>query len=85
MAMAIARIEPNYYIAGFSHELRELNFTAQDSLQHAIDYVNKIPYGATDCAMPMIDAMQKNIPVDCFIILTDYETECGQNTSLCCF
>ena len=78
MAMAIARIEPRYYIAGFSHELRELNFTAQDSLQHAIDYVDRIPYGATNCAMPMIDALQKRIPVDCFIILTDYETNYGR-------
>ena len=78
MAMVIARREPNYYIAGFSHELRALNFTAKDSLQHAIDYVKKIPYGATDCAMPMIDALKKKIPVDCFVILTDYETNVGR-------
>ena len=77
MAMAIARREPNHYIAGFSHQLRELNFTAQDSLQYAIDYVKKIPYGSTDCAMPMIDALEKKIPVDCFVILTDYETNVG--------
>ena len=34
-------------------------------------------FGGTDCALPMLDALGKKIPVDCFVILTDSETWAG--------
>ena len=36
-----------------------------------------LDFGATDCALPMLDALEKKIPVDCFVILTDSETWAG--------
>ncbi len=33
--------------------------------------------GATDCALPMIHALDKKIPIDVFIIYTDCETWYG--------
>ena len=78
MAMAIARREPNYVIRAFSDQMRKLNITARTSLTDAIKKTNALPYGGTDCALPMLDAAKNNIPVDCFIVLTDSETWYGK-------
>ena len=92
MAMVIARREPNYYMAGFAGannnwsggygatnpRMEPLSITASDSIYDAITKTQAMPFGPTDCALPMLDAMAQNIPVDCFIILTDSETWAGK-------
>ena len=97
MTMAIARREPNYYIAGFangsdpSHRvgyrfgftrggatMAPLSITATDSLADAVHKTQALDFGATDCALPMLDALEKKIPVDVFVILTDSETWAGK-------
>ncbi len=93
MAMAIARREPNYYMAGFTADgdwtrpglalghsgmqMAPLSITASDSLNDAIQKTADLPFGRTDCALPMLDALKKKIPVDVFVILTDSETWAG--------
>ena len=96
MAMAIARREPNYYIAGFAggnygsrrygfrgrvmtrkNAMAPLSITATDSLADAVHKTQALDFGATDCALPMLDALEKKIPVDCFVIFTDSETWAG--------
>ena len=74
-AAAMARREPNYYMAGFTGQptILPLDITASDSISTAMEKTNNLPFGRTDCALPMLDAMAKNIPVDCFIILTTAE------------
>ena len=96
MTMAIARREPNYYIAGFAagdygspHDgfrmrsmrggatMAPLSITATDSLADAMHKTQGLDFGTTDCALPMLDALEKKIPVDVFVILTDSETWAG--------
>ena len=90
MAMAIARREPNHVIRGFSSnsgarfpisrsdvKMADLDLTARDSLTDAMRKTQDLPFGGTDCALPMLDALNHKIPVDCFIILTDSETWAG--------
>ena len=91
MAMAIARREPNYYIAGFANggvgyrvgfmragaTMAPLSITATDSLVDAVHKTQGLDFGATDCALLMLDALEKKIPVDVFVILTDSETWAG--------
>ena len=91
MAMAIARREPNYYIAGFTSgghgypasfmrgeaAMAPLTITATDSLASAVRKTQVLDFGGTDCALPMLDALGKKIPVDVFVILTDSETWAG--------
>jgi hypothetical protein len=36
------------------------------------------PYGATDCSLPMLRAIDENLDVDVFIIMTDNETFAGK-------
>ena len=58
--------------------LMPLQTTASDSFRAILDEVSRTRAGATDCALPMLHAMQARIPVDCFIILTDNETNAGR-------
>ena len=54
-----------------------LNITASDSISDAMQKTKDLPFGRTDCALPMLHAMELKLNVDCFIILTDSETWAG--------
>ena len=87
MAMAVARREPNHVIRGFAGgnsrrtggaRMAPLDITAGDSLTDAMHRCQELDWGRTDCALPMLDARERKLPVDCFVILTDSETWCGR-------
>ena len=78
MAMAIARSEKNYIINGFADGLRPLKITAKTTLNEAFREVAASNFGGTDCSLPMLDALQKNIYVDTFVVITDNETWAGR-------
>ena len=77
MAMAVARREPNHHLAAFADGMIPLDITARDRLREAMRKTAGFPFRRTDCAQPMLDAMKRNMPVDCFIVLTDSETWYG--------
>ena len=77
VTMAIARREPNHFIGAFSGRMEEFDVTAQDSLQDVMRKTSVIKPRMTDMSLPMLHAMEQNIPVDCFIIATDGETYAG--------
>ena len=64
-------------IRGFSHQMEELGFTGNTTLGEAHDKIERLPMGRTDCALPMLDAMEQGIEADAFIVITDNETWCG--------
>ena len=74
MALVIARTEPNYHIFGFSDEFVHIPITAADRLASAIEAVSGLPHGGTDCALPMLYALENKLEVDMFTIYTDNET-----------
>ena len=90
MSMAVARREPNHYLAAFASrsgvntgnprdaQMAPLDITARDSIADAVRKTQALPFGGTDCALPMLDALDRGIPVDCFVVLTDSETWAGQ-------
>ena len=39
--------------------------------------VDAMPYGGTDCALPMLYALERGLEVDAFVIYTDSETWAG--------
>ena len=55
-----------------------LDITARDSIADAVRKTQALPFGGTDCALPMLDALNRGIPVDCFVVLTDSETWAGR-------
>ena len=92
LALVTMRTEPEYYIAGFTNSttrasawsaqgygsgVTKLDLNPSMSLEDAVRYTNGLPFGGTDCALPMIDALAKKIPADVFIIITDSETWAG--------
>lgn len=85
LAMATAKVEHDYEIVGFTGDGRFANSTAIERLdispRRRLDdichYIDRLGFGATDCALPMIWALKNKIPVDCFHIYTDNETWYG--------
>lgn len=47
-------------------------------LDDAIRVVNGLPMGPTDCALPMLYALERKIAVDVFVVYTDSETWHGE-------
>ncbi|KAJ3281188.1 60 kDa SS-A/Ro ribonucleoprotein, partial [Blyttiomyces sp. JEL0837] len=61
MAMVLARTEPHTKFMAFSGSFVPVDFTTTDSLETVINKMSSIPMGSTNCALPMIYALQKNI------------------------
>jgi 60 kDa SS-A/Ro ribonucleoprotein len=78
MAMVTVRTEPFTYAAAFCDKMLPLPLSKADSLADVVSRTSGLSFGGTDCALPMLDAMEKGIEADVFVILTDSETWCGR-------
>lgn len=58
-------------------EMIDLGFTKGMEIGTACRKAQLANFGATDCALPILDATKRNLMVDCFIIYTDNETYTG--------
>lgn len=47
------------------------------SLGEYLNTAKRLPYGPTDCTLPIAWALENNLEVDVFIVLTDFETKIG--------
>jgi 60 kDa SS-A/Ro ribonucleoprotein len=81
MAMVVARTEPRCHPMGFSHKLVPTGITAADDLNTVMAKMRSIRMGATDCALPMVWALEQKITADVFIVYTDCETWAGSITA----
>jgi 60 kDa SS-A/Ro ribonucleoprotein len=54
--------------------LVELGFNNKTALNDAVKSTARMNFGRTDCALPMIYALENKIEVDAFIVYTDNET-----------
>ena len=74
MAMVLSRIAPRSIVRAFNTQMTDLPIKGE-SLRSVVSTMSEAWLGGgTDCALPMLDAAERNIPVDCFVILTDGET-----------
>ena len=78
MAMVTMRSENNWHTFGFSDTFKDLKLTASMSLNEVLEITNAMNFGGTDCALPMIYAMENRLPVDVFQVYTDNETWAGR-------
>ena len=60
-----------------SSEMVPLNINASMDLNSVINVAKAIPFGGTNCALPMLDAIENDYQVDAFIVYTDSETWFG--------
>jgi 60 kDa SS-A/Ro ribonucleoprotein len=90
MAMVTARAEDDPHIVGFTSKggsdyfsfshasvLTPLNVTPRCRLDDSMRAVDGLPFGGTDCALPMLHAMKQGLEIDTFVVYTDNETWAG--------
>jgi 60 kDa SS-A/Ro ribonucleoprotein len=81
MAMVTAATEPQYHFIGFTDGgdgITEIKVSAKDRLDKVCRTMQKLPMGGTDCAQPMLWALEHKIEVDTFQVYTDNETWAGR-------
>ena len=92
LALVTAATEPRHEIVGFyagrggwkagrewyGHDgLTPLSISPRQRLTDAVRTVSDLPFGGTDCALPMRYALAHRREVDTFVIYTDSETWFG--------
>jgi 60 kDa SS-A/Ro ribonucleoprotein len=80
MAMVTMRTEPVCHTVAFTDEIVPLQIHARMSLGEVINTCSRLPFGATNCAQPMLHALAHGLKVDIFIVYTDCETWAGNIT-----
>lgn len=80
MAMVTVRSEKQYYTAGFTTGLEKIVLSPKQRLDDVQKVMAEMSrrMGGTDCALPMLDAIQEKLEVDVFIVYTDSETWAGR-------
>jgi 60 kDa SS-A/Ro ribonucleoprotein len=62
---------------GAAAAVSQLAITPRMRLDTAIQEVSDLPFGPTDCSLPMLYAAQRGLKVDTFVVITDNETWAG--------
>jgi 60 kDa SS-A/Ro ribonucleoprotein len=62
---------------GSGSGIQSLPLTKSASLTEATALTRTVPWGGTDCSLPMLYAKANKIPVDVFMVITDSETWAG--------
>lgn len=77
LAMVTQRVEPYTFVGRFNTGFQPVPISRGTRLDQALAYTRNINSGGTDCAMPMLEASRRKLPVDAFLVLTDNETYAG--------
>ncbi len=87
MALVTASVESDYDIVGFTAKgggywgggtaLTPLAISPRQRLDDAIRTVSSLPFGQTDCALPITHALENGLHYDTFAVYTDNETYAG--------
>ncbi len=62
---------------GLASGITPLAISPRQRLDDVVRSISDLPFGGTDCALPMLWALEKKMPVDTFVIYTDSETWAG--------
>ena len=62
---------------GFNSGLTSMSISPRQRLDDVLRTTAAIPFGGTDCALPMIEAAKHRWPADVFVVYTDNETWAG--------
>ncbi len=77
LAMITVNTEAEVIIRGFQTRMVPLPVRLGMSLEKITRAISNLPFGGTDCALPMRDALRHGLAVDAFIVYTDSETWAG--------
>lgn len=62
---------------GYGSALTPLAISTRQRLDTVVNYMDGLPMGGTDCALPMLHATKEKLEVDAFVVYTDSETWAG--------
>jgi 60 kDa SS-A/Ro ribonucleoprotein len=69
---------PSFHSArGFNSGLTPLTISPRQRLDDVVRSTAALPFGGTDCALPMVEALNRRWRVEVFVIYTDSETWAG--------
>lgn len=81
MALVTAATEEHWQVLGFTaggeDSLTPLPIGPSMRLDQAVQATAGLPFGATDCSLPMRWALQRGVKADGFVVYTDSETWAG--------
>jgi len=77
LALVTAATEPGCIVTGFTRSITPLDISPRQRLDDAIRKVSNLPFGGTDCSLPMLWALQNGVEADHFSVYTDSETWAG--------
>jgi 60 kDa SS-A/Ro ribonucleoprotein len=93
ISLVITATEPEVHTIGFtggsrggyygghsgysSSNVTELKISPRMRLDTVVKNISGLPFGGTDCSLPMLYALEKGLEVDTFVIMTDNETWAG--------
>ncbi len=78
MSLITAAREPEYDIVAFSNKMVKATISPRQRLDDVMQTLRKIPMGGTDCALPMLWAMENKVRAEAFVVYTDSETWFGK-------
>jgi len=77
MALVTLATEPATQVVAFQDRLMPLALSPRQRLDDAVKATSNLPFGATDCAQPMLYAQARGLEIDAFVVYTDNETWAG--------
>ncbi len=69
----MGKVSKRRYDSGIS----TLDISPRQRLDDVVGRISNLPFGGTDCALPMLYALEKGLEVDAFVVYTDSETWAG--------
>jgi 60 kDa SS-A/Ro ribonucleoprotein len=77
MALVTAATERDYTVMAFCDKFVPLTISPKQRLDDVLRMTDNLPFGGTDCALPMTWALKNKVKADAFMVLTDSETWFG--------
>jgi 60 kDa SS-A/Ro ribonucleoprotein len=79
MALVTAATENDHTFVAFTaaDDVSTLSISPRQRLDDVVRAVDKLPFGGTNCTLPMLWAQKHRVDVDTFVIYTDSETWAG--------
>jgi len=78
MALVTLSVEETCHVMAFTHGIVPLDIHRGMKLGQVISATSNLPFGGTDCALPMLWALQNRVEADVFVVYTDSETWAGE-------
>ncbi len=74
MSLITANVEKDYEILAYSHQLVPLQISPKMRLDAVVKTMQRLPFGGTDCSLPIKWALANQVQVDAFVNYSDNET-----------